>query len=136
MAIGLYTASVYIWSKTDSINTLILILTTMGIFVTLSSVFSICWTGNSPCAYLLSKILYIVILFITFVIGVLMILDQEMFIQFINDNMIDSKLAIEELQRDFNNHFYVLTIMFIVYFILMVIFKLILAYKCLYNRGN
>jgi hypothetical protein len=120
LAIGLYTASVYIWSKTDSINSLILILVAMGFFVTLSTIFSICMTGNSPCAYLLSKILYCAKLFITFVVGILLIIDQEMFVQFMNENMEDSKISIDELQRDLNKHFRTVTILYIIYITLMV----------------
>jgi hypothetical protein len=120
LAIGLHTTSVYIWSKTDSMNSFILMLVTMGIFVTLSTIFNICWTGNSPCAFLLSKILYGVKLFVTFVLGILLTIDQDMFVQFMKENMNDSTLSINELQKDLNKHFGLIVVLYFLYVSLMV----------------
>ena len=119
-AIGLYTLSVYVYSKTDSFNSVILILITLGLFVTCSAIFNICWTGTSPCALFVSKILYCVMLVLTFVLGILLILDQEKFIQFMNDNMTDSKSTIEEVQKDLNLHFKTVTFLYCLYICLMV----------------
>ncbi len=120
LAIGLYTLSVYVWSKIDTINSLILILTTMGLFVTLSTIFSICWTGESPCAFFVSKILYSVKLFTTFILGILLILDQEKFIEFIKENLDDSNPTIDEVQNDVNRHFKAVTFLYATYVTLMV----------------
>ena len=124
LAIGLYTLSVYVWSKIDTINSLILILTTIGLFVTLSTIFSICWTGDSPCAFLVSKILYSFKLFIVFVLGLLLLIDQEKFIEFMKDNLDDSNPTIDEVQNDVNRHFKAVTVLYATYVTLMVFFCL------------
>jgi hypothetical protein len=119
-AIGLYTLSIYVYSKTDSFNSVILILITLGLFVTGSTLFNICWTGKSPCALFVSKILYCVMFVLTFVLGILLILDQEKFVQFMNENMTDSRSTIEEVQKDFNLHFKTMTVLYCLYICLMV----------------
>jgi hypothetical protein len=135
LSIGIFVISIYLWTETKKLNSVIILLLVIGIYILLTSVFSVCWTGKSACAHLLSSILYITILVANIVLGFYIAFDQESLVNFMTDHMDNSEDTIEEIRNVINKNLDAVKIMFLSYTIIVVSFDN-LAFEYLYCLQN
>jgi hypothetical protein len=92
----------------------------IALFILLTSVFSICWTGRSSCAHLLSGILYIAIILANIILGFYIVFDQESLVDFMTEKMDDSVAAIDKIKYQINVNLDIVKILFLSYTIVIV----------------
>jgi hypothetical protein len=135
LSIGIFVISIYLWIETKKLNSVIILLFVIGIYILLTSVFSVCWTGKSACAHLLSSVLYVTILVANIVLGFYIAFDQESVVDFMTKHMDNSEDTIEEIRNVLNKNLDAVKILFLSYTIVVVSFNN-LAFKYFHSMQN
>jgi hypothetical protein len=101
-AAALFTSAIYLVVKIDNFNSFTLSLMLIGFIITTTTIFSFCCTNKNPCGILISTTLLTFIFIFVLTIGFCIVFIQDQIVEFLTENLKDSKEVIDEVKRQIN----------------------------------
>jgi hypothetical protein len=124
LGIALLASGCYLWMTVGLLNSFILSIGALALFMIIVALFGYCCTEKSTCGLIVYQIFLVVLFLFICVVAFFIYTDQERIVQLLTSQLTDSADTILQIQSDINKNMDLTKISLLVYALVVVIFYL------------